>query len=428
MVADVEPGSRCTGSGRASTALSWRDVLIGLIAGCLVVTALASRVQLRSEGTAEYADPGWDRHLYIAMANTGPFDFGIAPYNRRVLVPAVARVLPGDLQAGFAATTMTAGAVAFSCLYLLGRARGHGRLIALSGTLLVASLGWGLKYAVADFWIPDATVLAFVAAGLVFATRRMPLAFAICIAIGVLAKESVVFVAPLFYTLNARAAVDRGVLLVSALAAIPAALILVFFQMTIPERNGDALYIASLPEVISRFPELYANYDYVTLLRDIGYRQRFLEADGPALLAATIRPYGLILLAFCAFALPRHWRFALRLSPFILLVYIQLLFATDTERLLALAAPALACLAMLGMDELGGRARWLPLVCAVVATAAFGQGLIVPNAFDMDLRQQAVLLGVFATPAAVVAWWRPSPTPARGSAPDEEGRDVARPS
>ena len=160
--------------------VSRRDIFVGLILGCVVVLALASRVQLRTTGTAEYADPGWDRHLYIAMADSGPFDFGLAPYNRRVLVPAVARMLPGSLQSGFAATTLGFAIIAAGAVYLLARARGHSGFVSLLGVLLVASLSWGLKYSIADFWIPDAAVLAFVTMAFFFAVRRQSVPFAVC--------------------------------------------------------------------------------------------------------------------------------------------------------------------------------------------------------------------------------------------------------
>ena len=385
--------------------LSRRDILIGLMVGCLIVAGLALRVQLRTEGTAEYADPGWDRHLYIAMAGTGPFDFGIAPYNRRVLVPAVARVIPGDLQTGFALTTMTFAVIATAAMYVLGRARGHSPVVALAGTLLVASLGWGLKYAVADFWIPDATVLAFVTAAFIFATRRMPVAFAACLAVGVLAKESVIFVVPLFYTLNTQKALDRRLLLATGLTAAPAVLLLLVLRLAIPAQNGDSAYLASLPAAISRFPELYLHYDYLALLRDIGYRQRVLDANGASLLEATIRPYGPVLLAWCVVSLRQHWRCALRVSPFVLLVYVQLLFATDTERLLVLAAPALCCLAMSGMEDLADGSRGLAPGILGVSMLAFAGALIQPNSFDIQLRQQAVLLAI-ATPVLAAMWWR----------------------
>ena len=409
MIAPLRAPHPTRGSG-AWGPVSRRDILVGLMLGCAVVLSLAGRVQLRTIGTAEYADPGWDRHLYIAMADSEPFDFGLAPYNRRVLVPAVARMLPGSLQTGFAATTIGFAVMAVAAIYLLARARGQSGFVSLIGVLFVASLGWGLKYSIADFWIPDAAVLAFVTVGFFFAVRRQSVPFAVCLAAGVLAKESVIFVAPLFYTLNTQRVWDRRLMIVTGVVAAPALLVLFVLRLVIPGQNDDLGYLATLPAVISRFPEIYANYDYWSLLLDIGYRQRLLGIDGPTLLEATIRPFGLLLLTGAFISLRRHWRFAVRLSPFFVLVYAQLLFARDTERLLVLAAPGLSCLAMLGIEDFAERSRSICIVLLAVSLLAFGQALVQPNSFDIRLRQQAVVLAC-ATPVLIFLWWRARPEP-----------------
>ena len=379
------------------------DIALGLLLAFLLVVALLSLTKLRTEDTAEYADPGWDRHVYIAMADGHGFDFGIAPFNRRVLVPALAAATPGSLQVGFFAVSASFAVVAGAAMFALGRLRGHSRSVAAAGTLLLFSFGWGLKYALADFWIPDAAVLAFVGVGMVFAQQRRALAFAVVVATGVLAKESVLFVIPLYYSLNAARFVDWRLARETGLAALPAVAVFLLLQVTIPERNGDAAYISTLPEIIQRFPELYANYDYYSLLRDIGYHQRLSDRNFEALSAMTVNPFGLIAPALAAVGLRRHGLLALRLLPFFALVYLQLLFATDTERLLELAAPCLCLMAMAGMDELSTDRPWIKWPLFSLAVGAFALVLIEPNVFTTDWRVQGALAAVVVGIAAAGA-------------------------
>jgi len=382
------------------------DIAIGLLLSFMLVVTLLSRTKLRTEDTAEYADPGWDRHVYVAMASDDPFDFGLAPFNRRPLIPALAKAAPGGLQTGFFAVSASFVVIAGMAMFVLGRSRGYSRAVALAVTLLFFSFGWGLKYALADFWIPDAAVLACIPVAMVCAQARRPLAFALVVAVGALAKESVVFAIPLYYTLNAARPFDRRLAREAALVALPAAAVLVTLHLLIAQRNGDAAYFATLPEIIRRFPELYASYDYYALLRDIGYHQRFADRDLESLRAMTTNPFGLVAPTLAMFALRRHAVLAVRLLPFVALVYLQLLFATDTERLLELAGPALCLMAMAGIEDLG---RWRPgagWVAVATSAIAFAFVLREPNAFAVDLRLHVSLV-IAATALCLATARRP---------------------
>ena len=83
-----------------------------VVAGLVLTALLGWRTDLRTTGTVLFADPGWDRHLYRAMASETPLDFHLAPYCWRVLVPAVAGISPFGQQATFMATSFAAVAAA----------------------------------------------------------------------------------------------------------------------------------------------------------------------------------------------------------------------------------------------------------------------------------------------------------------------------
>lgn len=71
-----------------------------------------------------------------------------------------------------------------------------------------------------------------------------------------------------------------------------------------------------------------------------------------------------------------HSRLALRLAPFVALVYLQLLVATDTERLLALAAIPVAWLALCVLRDASTRAR-LPAPSLLVLPFALLAGQLM---------------------------------------------------
>ena len=84
-----------------------RDIIICSLLSALAVALILAFTELKTEGTALYNDPGWDRHLYRLMAEQGLFEFRLAPYCWRVLVPALAGWSPFSLQASFFSITVT---------------------------------------------------------------------------------------------------------------------------------------------------------------------------------------------------------------------------------------------------------------------------------------------------------------------------------
>lgn len=70
-------------------------ILTGLIAGVMLI-----RGNLLTPGHPDFSEP-WDHHKYIHMATESPVGFHIAPFCRRIFVPALAKLLPFGLQCNF---------------------------------------------------------------------------------------------------------------------------------------------------------------------------------------------------------------------------------------------------------------------------------------------------------------------------------------
>ena len=383
---------RLPGRGTATASIRSGEVLWAALTAIACVGALLVCTELKTMGTAVFADPGWDRHMYVEMARGGVLDFRLAPYCWRVLVPLLAGTLPMNLQAGFMALTVTAVTGAGAALFGLVRQRGHPPAVAMVTVVLFYALGWGPKFILADFWIPDGVALFLLILAFWAALRGEAAAFAAILLVGAATKESVLAVAPLFYTLNARRPLDPRLAGRTMAAVAPAMLLAVLIRLLVDERNGDLDYLAMLPSQISRFPELVPDYSYRSLLVNIGYEQRFQDRTLGALARYTTGSFGLAVPLLALAGMRRAWRLALRLSPFIVLTYAQLLVATDTQRLLVLASPALLLVAVEGMAELRTRTGIRPSALVLPACVLFVLVLLDRQTYSVPIERQALVL------------------------------------
>src|SRR5207244_9415264 len=205
--------------------------------------------------------------------------------------------------------------------------------------------------------------------------------FAACLALGVLAKESVIFVAPLFYTLQATRRWDPRLALRTVAVAAPAVAALVAVHLGVPAMNHDAAYVAGLPRPIRA--NTIPDYTFGAVLRDIVGRRLH---HWPQTLVRSVSAFGILVpaLALVGLRRPAARSFGARVLPFLVLDYVQLLFAYNTERLLVLGAVALVPLAVWGMVELmelrgSGPAAYVALAATFVAMQLVGRHEWEPN-------------------------------------------------
>jgi len=332
-----------------------------------------------------------DHHIYRFMAMHGPGEFHIAPWGWRILGPFAAAIIPGSVQIGFQLVTFSSLAITGFLTWLICRNLRFRPTLSLVGVLLFFSLSWAVKFNIFDFWLTDPLSFAFVAAGVYFAITRRPLPFAVCLAVGVLAKESVIFVAPLYYSLNTTRLVDGQLLRKTVLAVLPAVLLLVALRLAIPAHNGDAGYTSTLPPPVAANARTVPDYSPVPLVI------RTVEAradDWPETPIGAISAFGLVagLLALVGAIQRRSW--LLRFSPFLILVAGQLLFAQNTERLLVLGFPAIIPLALAGSESLLARRLMLPSQLVVLVIGVFCLQLVVKTEMSPSAVAQAGSVGI----------------------------------
>ncbi|MDP9341800.1 MAG: hypothetical protein M3Q23_06785 [Actinomycetota bacterium] len=354
-------------------------------------------------GTPLFSLP-WDHHMYISMAQHGPFGFHIAPYNWRVLGPVIVWALPLGVQGGFQVVTFLSVWLTGLLVVVLLERLGFGRALALAGMLMYFSLGYATKFTLFDFWLTDPLAFLLVTVAVVCVLGGHDLAFAACLAVGVLAKESVIFVAPLYYSLNARRAWDGRLAVRTLGLTLPAVAALVGVHVAIPEMNGDPAYVRSLPRLIQ--DNTIPSYTYGSVLHHAVTTRLH---HWPSTLVKSISAFGLLVPILVVTGLRRYRRLALRMLPFVVLAYVQLLFALNTERLLVLAFPALIPLAVGGMRTLMDAGRVGPRRFVLLAGVFFAIQLVGRHEWEPNPLVQLAVLAAFLP--FLVPWrpWRRRP-------------------
>jgi hypothetical protein len=238
--------------------------LLVSVLGILVVGATTARLV---PGDVWFAHPG-DHHIYRWMAENGPIDFHVAPWGWRPTVPWLALALPIGIKAGFQLVTSVCLIVTASLMYVVGRGFGFQRAEALAGVVLFLGLGYAVRFNLYDFWLPDATAFLFVALAVVLIQRRADPSLALCLAVGVAAKESVLLVVGLCYGLRADRPFDVQTAKRAALVALPALAVLAAIRLGIDPHNGDPGYLRSFPDVIWLNAKRLPSYSFSPVLSE----------------------------------------------------------------------------------------------------------------------------------------------------------------
>jgi len=355
-------------------------------------------------GHPDFAQP-WDHHKYLWMALHGPFDFHVAPFCWRVGTPLLARLLPFPPEQSFSAIAFISLWATAAGVYALARRAGFPFAAGLVGALLFLSQGWMVRSNLENIWKPDALAACISVAAIVCALDRRARLFALLLALGVTVKESVLFVAPLYYSLQARRWGDARLLARTILVALPALAVLFALRALIPMRNDDPAYIAALPDTL-RIVQLDTSvYDLSWLWRAIALpRLRGLAPD--CAIEGTAGVFGLASIALAFFAPRRTLRLFTRWAPFLALVCAQVLFATNTQKLLALGFPFVILAALGGAEAVVRRLHAPWAAFGALALALVALSLMRPWMLVVPARYQAALLAACLAGCALWPAWR----------------------
>jgi hypothetical protein len=377
-------------------------VLVALVAACALTGALwtAGTYKLTTD-SAGFRGVG-DDHVYLYMTAHPLGSLHIAPWCWRILVPLLARWLPVSPQAGYTAIALTTVTLNAVILYLILRKWGFAEGFALLGLLLYFSFGYVTKFNLKDFWLTDSTAFFFASAAILALQWRRKYVFAVCLLLGVLAKESVIFVAPLYYTFEARQRWDPGVLARAFLLAAPAMAALIALRVALPAWNAVPDYVASLPANVRSDVGNLPTYNMLAVARQT------IEIRAHHWLRMTVAYvvccFGLLGMVLPALAGRRLRPVLARFWPLLLLTLTQLLFALNTQRLTAFAfiPVIIACLcgAEAAMTRFGVHGAWFALAAVTAIILEFADR---NESSPLPLHQTLVLGGICVLAAAATA-------------------------
>ena len=263
-----------------------------------------------------------DHSFYILMAESIQ-DSNIAPYCWRIAVPFLSSLFPSTM-IGFLSIAIISFIFSGVSVYLLAEAFGFNKVLSIFGVLLFYSIE-GIQYALYNFWLPDALTITIIVISILAIHYKKDLFLIIILMIGVTVKESILFVIPLYYSLNAKKIIDLQLLKRTFIIGFPAVLVLITIRFLIVNDNGSYNYLMLLNQMLPNHIHNFSINEYL------------------------IKSFGLT--AFLPFlSIKKNKELFIQFSPFILLVFSQLLFATDTFRLLAFCFPATILMSLNSLD------------------------------------------------------------------------------
>jgi hypothetical protein len=365
---------------------------------CVIGTLVLPLVILHQFGRfAPTDDPSWsgDHLYYFAMSQHSvgasalvPIEnkyLPYAPFSYRLLTPLIASLLPIDQHLAFLAITLIAFILTSFVFYLFLRQREYSHTLGLLGVGLFLTLYPAAGFVVLDNYLPEPLTFLVVLLAFITIEQRKDWLFLAIVSIGVLNKETVLFLLPVYYVFTIR---REGRL-----------------------NWARALVIGIVPVSIWLLPHIFIhptnNYSYLNeLLAQLQVRL----GNGPGGLRHQVAQYSFLTwgpLLFLVLSLPRrsiHWLMKEEhLALWVALAYLQTLVASDIPRLLVYAFPVVIPLALGNLRYL---AQIISTPVAVLGTAVIlGQILYFhPFVFGSSL----YLVLIWLVLAAMVWWWRKS--------------------
>ncbi len=314
-------------SGASVPARSLSVTVVTIICALFVFVLARSVDPMTSDHPAFSA--GGDHLHYLAMAEE-PGGLYQAPFCFRVLTPALVRLMPFGTADSFYFLTVIFLIGTGVLVYYIVFETVRDNWFAMTGIAFFYSLSAGVKFCFYDFWLTEPALFFFGALSILFLLRRHDIWLSVTLAVAVLAKESALFLIPLVYTVRAESLFDRkAAVRALAVAILPVA---VYF--------GVRIAVPSLPQPSP-----------TELFRVAGF-----------LRGGTVGTWGVLISLLIVLSGRKGGRILLRTMPFLVLVYIQSLFAKNVDRLLVFAFIALIPAAVEGLRNMTTRfrlSRWM---------------------------------------------------------------------
>jgi hypothetical protein len=295
------------------------------------LTMLGAYGDIRS--APEYAAP-MDHHKYVAMAQSAPGSFRIAPFCWRVGAPVVASLIaPDDVWMGFRAAAILGVMLAAIAIAMLVWDR-SGSVSAVIGAIMsFHAMGWLVRFSMWDPATTDALAVGLLAMSLYAFSRHHMLSGAVLALAAVLTKESAligVVAIPLL--------VDRGRWRETAVWFAPAVIGLIVIRLAIPPGNADMAYVASLPVEQAVVQNGVSTYSLAYLFEAVTL-PRLTRMGFGDVYAMILDSFGAVVVTGCVAVFMVQRRIGWRLLLVIAVALAQTLVAVNIQRPILISAP-----------------------------------------------------------------------------------------
>ncbi len=281
-----------------------------------------------------------DHYHYINMAKD-PIKalnrVAIAPFCYRILTPFLAWLLPFDLIINFQIIAYTSIFLCGIVLYQIFKDY-FSKTLSFTGVTLFYCLDWTAFYVLFNFWVTEALAFFFILLCFWAIKKSNFKVYSISLLLGVLTKEIVIITIPVLLISEISKLEEKKrlieLLFKSYIAVAPAFIALILVRIfVVPIQSGY--------------------YNYSRLFQLIGIEKRISGFKLRDIYLYTIAPWGLMILIFSVYNKKLTLKKWLKLyGVFIILVYSQLFFATDTERLIMVAFFPMIFITVSGMRHL----------------------------------------------------------------------------
>lgn len=310
-----------------------RELFFVVFSSIFIVVLLTISSNLMLQGHPFYYSK-MEHQDYINISEF-PFYSGNAPFVWRILLPAIVHYIPFPKYYSFFCISVSALISTAVLIYFILKKSGFDKEYSFYGLILFLSLVWAVRFNIIEFWYPDSLLIFFICLTVYAIITRKKLLFVFALSIGVTVKETMIITIPLYYFLSDINNSNNRlrILYENIILALPALLIFIILRFSIsPTNNYNILN------------DLYGftKYRIEAVLGIVSSLNYEVVNNQPQWLTAAINIYRLSFGAFSGLL------FIILLNPksnkkilshygiFIILVYLQIFIAYDSERLLVL--------------------------------------------------------------------------------------------
>ncbi|MHA1927732.1 MAG: hypothetical protein ACTSV2_04025 [Candidatus Thorarchaeota archaeon] len=311
------------------------ELLVSVIIATILITILIIVVPQMTFDSPLFLDSG-DHILYIEMSMGNPAQ---APFGSRILKPLLAMVISWIVGIEVAAFSLTIFFIAGTAIlvFVLMRYLSFGHELSLVGEITYLSLGYTSKLFIFNFWLVDMCLYFFLTLSIIAIVRKDDKLFLFSLILGTMAKEGMLIIVILYLILNYDSEKSKKDLIMkTVIYGVIASAIFISLRIFIV-----------VPSDYSVFGELTE--------KGLTHLQSFITDPVTQITYLYARMWGFFVLLFVAVSLLRNYRKFLYLSPFIILVYLQIFITgtglTNISRVLMMAAIPLIILQLDGIEE-----------------------------------------------------------------------------